>query len=330
MPRLPEFEIVNRMHATLEEAIADAGFSDVGVDREVRISEYIPPTIDGEFTDLSHIVDLLVYKRITNFPDELDNIDNIERWFPEKSIRVPIAVVEVKREQSFSEIFDSDFKFRNLGLWNYVQEFEETLAILASQVPFDERDNVEMGLNSRRGNFIMNTFSDPEDDGFWDETVEQILEHAENLTEETLIEIFSLSKIVADFNPEVFHFNEVLHSYQQNRQKLLIILLSVFFESHTNKLIGERFETLRDNDNAGGFYNNLSFKDTLDACRFFGVISDSEYGVIDKTRSARNKYAHDLGHYRQEDTYLEREGKVDEAVELYESFIGVKQSMTNH
>ena len=158
-----------------------------------------------------------------------------------KTISVPIAVVELKTENHFSDFFDSDFRFTNLGLWNYTENFDETLTILLAQADYNQIENVELSTTSRRGDFILSVISDLEDEGFGEDVINCIIKHSKYISDKKLIEVFSLNEVAANFNPEVFHFNEVLHAYQHSRDKLLILLLSIFFESHVRELIDEHF-----------------------------------------------------------------------------------------
>ena len=85
---------------------------------------------------------------------------------------------------------------------------------------------------------------------------------------------------------------------------------------------------LKQNEHAGDFYNNSDFNESLRACRYFGILAESDYGIINKIRDARNDYAHNFENYREKSIDIEREGKIDDAVKLYEELIGVKNSMT--
>jgi hypothetical protein len=57
-----------------------------------------------------------------------------------------------------------------------------------------------------------------------------------------------------------------------------------------------RYQRLR-NKHAKDIHKDLNFYSTLTACRFFNIIDDTEYDLINQVRRARNTYSHELENY---------------------------------
>lgn len=102
----------------------------------------------------------------------------------------------------------------------------------------------------------------------------------------------------------------------------------MFFEGYVEDLISDALEEARENEDAGKIYDSWNFKDCLNACRFFGLISDDDYRIIDNIRDERNDYAHEHEKYHPDiQSSASESGTLDEAIELYEEIIGVEDSM---
>lgn len=270
--------------------------------------------------------DIRVWRRITEFPEELSSIDNIERWFPEKTLRAPVLGINISSNQ-----------FRRSNMASLTQEIINEIIerdrdwpreITLFTNPFSEDqpmgkvepDGYYMGLDLENQDEI-NEYLLPE--------VGKILDEAESSSAEELTDI---GDFVSDFKPTVFHFNEIKHAYENGRTGPLILLLSVFFESHCFQKLESFFLEIRKNPEAGMIIDKESdnFEKILNMCRYFDLIEENEYRVIKKTKKSRNKYAHKLESYHfDEATPLEEDEDIDLAIEIYENLIGIENSIVS-
>jgi len=156
--------------------------------------------------------------------------------------------------------------------------------------------------------------------------VEPLQAHVAKYPDEELLEALDIEDKVQRSDPEIFyHFNDVLWAYRNNRNNILVILLSVYFENHVKETLETYLDKARDNDQASSFYDdNWGFKRCLKGCRSFGLIKDSTYLTIDMIRDARNDYAHSIESFDHSyTTDAEDEGIIIDGILLYEELIGV-------
>lgn len=258
--------------------------------------------------------DLVVSGYFSWNPDGLDQIDNISRWFPEEQIKIPLIGIRIQNTISVETEFLGD-------------SASPRVEIMATTITDDEGGQGNLVSSSPRelGKYRINGSRQKVKDSTLIEDIEVYLK---NLNRDTVVDRFQLAEKVNQFDPSIFHFEEVLHAYNQDRDKILVILLSVFFEDYINNEVEEELENLRMNDHAGRFYSDWKFKESLDAARFFGVITDKEYGTIDQIRDERNDYAHNFDDFHAKvESQVVQSGILEKGIELYERIIGVEKSM---
>jgi hypothetical protein len=147
-------------------------------------------------------------------------------------------------------------------------------------------------------------------------------------TAEELIDFYAINQYVNAWEDAVFHFNEVLRAYRQDQIGFLIVLLSVHFESYLENTLGEFLDQFRESEHDPDFSDDLTFENALAACRCFDLVGETDVEIISKIKASRNDYAHDISAFRDtEETMLEQEGMVEDAIELYEETIGLERSM---
>jgi len=299
----------------LEEEINERGFDDVHVDTESLTKGFnITPIPESGPFQIGRS-DITLYQERDWSPPELD-MENIARWFPDKTLDIPLVEIEIEKN---ADLFLSPLSTdRDL--------FSPPDHVMGGVIHFGALgyERLQTQISSSQFVFAANEVDDILDSDF----INYVMDHVDALRVQELYSEDELRDKLSEFKPDVFHFNEVLTAYQEDRTKILIILLSVFFEGYTEDILDKAVEGMRENENAGTFYSDWSFKKSLDACRYFGIVTENEYRIIDQIRDERNDYAHNPEKYHPDITSgVFESGTLNEAIELYEEIIGVKDSM---
>jgi muconolactone delta-isomerase len=266
--------------------------------------------------------DMMITKEVERFPESLDRLDHIENWFPNKKFEVPIVGVNVKY-RSEASIDMSILDEMQIGSPSVDIDFPEFYLVIHEESVDPEA--IEE-LRSQE-NVIITDLMDRQSIRAY--VCHEIITHHLAGSLPTIDNHEAIPQIVSELKPKVFHYNDVKGAYEEDQSGPLIVLLSVYFESYCYNELEDHLDKIKSNPAAGTFFDrDGSFKRILDACRFFSVIEEDEYTVINLVRDARNKYAHQLERYHaSETTELERLGRMDDAISVYEKFIGVKDSM---
>lgn len=312
---IQSFELEVEVTNAVEEVIEEQGWDDVHVEREMANKGFRITEING--TELSPFSrsDITIFQKRDWSPPELDQIENISRWFPDKRLDIPLVELEIKNKPQLSD------SFRNLN-------FSTDGHVLQGVIHAGSLREAGMEVLDDGSSFIfrVNDIDDLYDSNF----ANLIRSHIEAQEVGDIYSDAELREKISNFKPEVFHFNEVINAYKNNRTKVLIILLAVFFQGYIEDLISDAMEEARENDKAGDIYDSWGFKESLNACRYFGLISENEYRVIDQIRIERNVYAHEHEKYHPDiESEVSESGTLREAIELYEEIIGVEDSMLN-
>jgi len=307
----------------LEDELTDIGGTKLQVSPELRLSYFNPFLFDSGEKFTKHPFDAIVYREVSWEPTGLDQIDDLERWFLEgtDSVEIPIAVVEFTEEQPLtSSAAVNQIALESLSKFDALLPIRVRYARFGSSSPTFEKDNniVYSKLNSANYSTIQHSI------------VEPIKAHIARYSDQELLETFNLEEKVRRSDPEIFyHFNDVLWAYNHDRNNILVILLSVYFENYAKDSLEDYFEEAQDNPAASNFYDDdWGFDRCLNGCRSFGLIEDEDYNTINKIRDARNDYAHDIESF--DSTYstdAEDEGLIEDGIQLYEELIGVKKSI---
>ncbi|NUB91113.1 hypothetical protein HT576_08775 [Haloterrigena sp. SYSU A121-1] len=254
---------------------------------------------------------------------ELDHIENLDRWFPDSQIELPIASIDVKARRTVLGV-KQDHLNSIIRMGMAQNATESGLPYKAGRVILLEDDTDETIDTDDEHVAAVHQIEDLADTALVTDLVHLAEEYAARSRQGEI----SYADVVDSFDPEVFHFNEVLSAYQNDRTEMLVILLSVFFEGYVKDLRNTTMSELQQNEAAGAFYSDWDFKDSLDACRFFGSLEDREYDVINQIREERNSYAHNIEEYHgSHSSSIVEDGVLEQAIQIYEELIGVKKSM---
>jgi hypothetical protein len=270
--------------------------------------------------------DITISKAADIFPDELDQIESIEQWYPNKIFQVPVIEIEIKHRGNtpagrrlLNEI-ELGTPSGNYDLPERYLVINEGGIQASAQDEFEDNDYVIVTSGEKkeiRGNVCHNILTH-ELAGF------QPLPENHREVEE----------IFASIESKVFHYNEVKALYEDQRTGPLIVLLSVFFESHCSELLDVHLKKHSpDSDESTFLSGRERFSKLLDMCEYYNIFDGIEYDaepihVMKLCYNARNKYAHSLSRYHSsETTELERQNKIEDAIKLYETLVGVEESM---
>lgn len=297
------------------EDLKDSAPTDVNVEAEVQFSNQFLPNIYPGMKSLNRMrSDILISKYLLSFPSELDQIEDIERWFPNKKVPVPVAVLEIKTG-------DQRLPWDTLSQLNSHPLNPPLQFIIES--PFFSRK-----LGSRLDTEFILSLGEGTEEEIHEEITVPILNEVGEINESELTSLVDSEEIVKSFDSKVFHFNEVLRAYRADKTEILIILLSIYFESWCRSRLEEHFQTTAENDQAASVSDKMPFKSALDTCRGLGLLPENDYRLMNNTRKSRNKYAHGIERFHgSERTVLEEDGDVEDAIRLYEKSIGVDDSM---
>lgn len=266
--------------------------------------------------------DIVITKNADRFPDELDQIENIEDWYPNKEFEVPVIEIEIKfrKEGSIDPSILNDLQ---LGTPSDGSSLPERYLVVHT-----ESTDTGFSAGFQEHEYVINA-------NLYDKSSirKNVCHHI--LTEElagfrpTPENHVEAKQIISSLESKIFHYNEVKALYQQDRIGPLIVLLSVYFESYCYEQLRDYLENNKPNPAAGVFFDEDDrFEQILDACRFYNIIEEDEFTVVNLIRDARNDYAHQLNRYHStEETEIEEQDRLDDAIETYEKFVGVKHTM---
>lgn len=314
--------------SAINEKLEEHGLSYLEAHHEPVGSIDFMPRIDGERTLIrNRIPEITIFWVINKVPSAVEEIQDLSQWFSNVSPRLP-----------FVQISLSTSTFTNAG-------YDEQAGVEMpppSSIHAHNRFPLEYHIiESDQGENLRDELTIPDGLNVWiieDLTIEWLQETffetiVESLIEvdtEELVDLYAINAYVDAWEDAVFHFNEVLRAYRQDQIGFLIVLLSVYFESYIENKLHEFFEQARQNEHASDFVSDMTFHEQLKACRYFSLVDETKYGVINKIKHSRNNYAHEIGTFRNtEETQIEEEDLVEEAIEIYEECIGLEHSMLN-
>lgn len=307
-------DVIPILHSLIEQHEPD----NINIVPQVRLSRYpILAITTNEPTLGGYHADIVIEFEISWSPD-LENVHELNRWFPNNQMLVPLGIIEIKTHDFKKGSTSSDHL-------SYIRKpaLDDLLKIVIYPKDVTDISNSIGSDNYFEVSWNISGDNDEKKDVFQRLLPGILHRRKKDIFQESMIEYY-----ISEFNPEVFHFSEVLSSYQENSTKIVILLLAVFFEGYLKELVNEKIEELSANPHAARINKNWNFKQNLDSARFFGLITDNEYRIIDSIRNARNTYAHELDAFHQTyTTDAEETGTVEEAIQLYEDLIGVRESM---
>jgi len=261
--------------------------------------------------------EVIVYRDISWLTDEFDQIGSLERWFPRHNLRIPLAIIEVTK--SGNEFSGQEY------LLSFDWEDQLGRHVLGAVVSPDQFSVYTPDVPASEDPFQI---TDHDDATGLEPIVECILDHVGSTTQTDVAELIDIENLISSIEPIVFHLEEVLNAYEENRTGILIVLLHVYFENYARSELEDQMKELKSNEFAGAFYDDWNFKTVLNACRYIGLLEDNEYNIMDKISESRNDYAHDLTAFDTEHiTTAEEEGKVEAAIELYEQLTGIERTI---
>lgn len=316
-------EFSSEVLSILQDELKNVDETRLQITPELRLSYFNPFLFDSNEKFTKYTFDAIIYRKVGWAPTGLDQIDDIERWFHEgtESVEIPIAVIEFTKEQLLSsknavnhvalkDISKFDpllpMRIRYAPMGSSSPPFEEDEGVVYSQVHLLDQRQVQRSI------------------------VEPLQTHIAKYSDEDLLETFELEDKVQRSDPEIFyHFNDVLWAYRHERNNILVILLSVYFENHVKETLEAYLEKAKENPHASAFYDDdWGFDRCLNGCRSFGLLEEDAYNTIDKIKDARNDYAHNIESFDESyTTDAEEDGIIEEGILLYEELIGVKKSI---
>lgn len=129
-------------------------------------------------------------------------------------------------------------------------------------------------------------------------------------------------------NPYHFHYQYIKEAYENDLYSVVVILLSVFFESVITKTLIERYEFLDEKvKESWSRYDierkPLGVKLNLSKNQF-DFISDETFDIIQPIKDTRNKFAHELESYSLNNMAEIIDFEIlDEAIKLYQEWLGI-------
>lgn len=274
----------------------------------------------------SKYTDIVITKKADTFPEELDQIENIEDWYPDRIFQVPVIEIEVKYQRS-DPVDHSIIDEMQLGPPSSDYSLPEGYLVV-------HEDAIDSGSKSKfkKNDYVISTT------GAKESIRRNVCHHI--LTPELagfrpLPENHREAEdIISSIESKVFHYNEVKALYENQRIGPLIVLLSVFFESYCSERLEEYLKKHNPDSGESTFLSGRErFSKLLDMCEYYNIFEDLDYDadpiyVMKLCYNARNKYAHSLSRYHtSETTELERQNKIGDAIELYETLVGVTEGM---
>ena len=288
-------------------------------------SDIMPEDQDGNRVVRNRIPEVTIAREINQMPDVVNEIEDISRWFPKLSPQLPYVQISISSSHHEHPMYeeqngvdlppDSSIHDNPFPLEYHIIEHESGEDIIDT-LDFPERLNI-------------GATEDFNLDWVMEEFIPSIYDEITEPTTDEVLNFYATQFYTQAWEDTIFHFDQVLRAYRQNQTGVMIVLISVFFESELYNRLEKHMESIRENPQAGSLLNkNMKFEKILNYCRYFDLIEESEYGLLMKMKSARNDYAHDVNAFRDtSETRLESENKVDDLVELYESYVGVSSSM---
>lgn len=284
------------------------------------------PRIDGKRTMIrNRIPEITIFWVINTVPGAVEEIQDLSQWFSNVSPRLPFVHISLStgtfKNPGYNE--QAGVEMPPPGVIHDDNPFPLEYHIIESHQGEGLRDELTIpnGLDVR---IVENLTKEWLQETFFESIVDDLTRPS---TEE-LVDLYAINTYVDAWEDAVFHFNEVLRAYRQDQIGLLIVLLSVYFESYIENTLREFFEQYRQNEHAGDFISDMTFHDQLAACRYFSLIGETEYDIVNKVKNSRNNYAHEISTFRNtEETQIEEEDLVEDAVEIYEEYIGLERSM---
>lgn len=264
--------------------------------------------------------DVVISRDASDFPSFFPVSDDIEEFFDRTELFLPVVeiyIVDASDPDSLRYVMRNEFVF------------EDTPAdLLACFVLLDEkREAWPRDLDILNGNVLVQEEVKPV------EVVERLLPQVDSHVrghEITDPESSELLRACSGYvGRELYHFEEVYSAYEEGRVGVLVVMLSVFFESYLldlilqtypNTGIGEKIQR----DGEAHLGNMIEF------CYSRGELTDEEREMMNEIRRERNEYAHDYSAYdfeRYMNTRAESNDLIEKAIRFYEDEIGVEQSM---
>lgn len=317
--------VIENIAENLEQIFQDAGLDEITVEAKKRpLSPSIESMILKDSKPWEVSSDILISFSPHHPIPELEHIENLDRWFPDSQIELPIASIDIKVRRTVLGV--------RQDYLNSVVRIGRTQGISESDFPFkigrvvllDEEESEQNVDVSDDHVAVVHHVDELADTPL----ITELIDFAENYANQSRQGEISYADVVESFDPEVFHFNEVLNAYRNDRVHILVILLSVFFEGYVKELRTTTMTDLQQNEATGAFYNDWDFNDSLVACRFFGSLEEQDYDVINQIRKERNSYAHNIeGYHESHSSTIVEDGILERGIQLYEELIGVKKSM---
>ncbi|KZX49195.1 hypothetical protein [Haloarcula sp. K1] len=304
--------LVNRMNEKLDSLIGRFDYDDDFFARRYG---------EGETSDLPHYIwrppDIIVSKRVEDFSVFFNEIDNIRDWFSFIYRSVPVIQIYVIDADDDKELEThmTEQSFRQKAPDGLLQCF--VLVDENKEIWSEDTDHIN-------GNVIVEETLDAI------EILEHLLPNIDTHLRDHEIAKAEDSELLHDvahyIGHEMFHFDEVYSAYNNRNFGILVVLLSVYFESYLRDLIIQKYPDSGIGKKAQRG-EHVNFKNMIEFSRARGELPD-EIETIDQVRSERNTYAHELSSFHfHEYNDTKRKDFIEDAIRIYESMVEVENSM---
>lgn len=321
----PENLVNDKIAEGLNEVFDSTERDDLEAYGEPRGTQEIMPE-DSEERRLvrNRIPEVTIVRKINQIPDVVSEIEDISKWFPKLGPKLPYVQISISSSLHEHPMYDSQ---NGIDIPPESSIHDKPFPLEYHIIEYDDEDitdtlDIPDGLKTiTTNNFDIEWMLDDFLSDIYDEITEP--------STDELLNFYATQYYTEAWEDAIFHFDQVLRAYRHNQIGVLIVLVSVFFESKLFSKLDSHMEEIKENPHAGSLLNDsMKFEKILDYCRYFDLIDETEFGLLMKMKSARNNYAHDIDAFRHtKETNLESEDKVDDLIELYESYVGVESSM---
>ncbi|KAB1194532.1 hypothetical protein GJR96_14215 [Haloferax sp. MBLA0076] len=304
---IPFKGIVSTVVSEIQGEVIESGFPEFGLDGDYYSHEYI---------GLGRPTDIVVYIDVSKEFKHLYEIGELDDWISKYSRQIPVLGIEVEYNSPHQTQAEYSERTEKSGA---------TIPIIRLLHRDNPRDTPPKKVKDKET--ISVDLTEPR--SIRSNVCPVISTYLMELQSTKVSDVPHISQFLESIESRVFHREEVARAYKNGQTGLLIILLSVFFESHYYNKLLSKVESFRENDLPSPIIDkDTPFERILHQCWYFGIIDDSEFRIVNSIRDSRNDYAHDIELYHQiQKTPAERDGTVDQAIKLYEDILGAKRSV---
>jgi len=258
-----------------------------------------------------------ISKNISEFPYTPDQGDLAE-WFGSAKLSIPVVEIQLIDTHNSEDLYDLMY-----GEFIFEQTPDGHLSIFV--LVDDDYDSWPTDIDNINGNLIIQCESDAIE--IIEKLLPQIDTHLKGHSIQNPEENELLRRSANFISAEYYHLESVKSAYNEDRIGTLVVLLSIFFESHLQNIIAKNYPS----SGIGKQIRNegeTNLKNMIEFCYARDELSEEEYETMDSIRDERNGYAHDLSRYHFEE-YINTKNKgiVEKAINIYEEKMDLNNSV---